>query len=76
MTETTDATDSSTGLTVLVWGFRFVQAVLVGLGLILTVGALGMPGLQAFVVLGFVTVLFVFALVVEMLAVRPCKERA
>lgn len=77
MTETTDAgAGTSTGLTLLVWGFRFVQLVLVGLGIILGIGSLGMPGLQALVVLGFVTVLWVFALVVEMLAVRPCKGRA
>lgn len=75
MTETADA-GTSTGLTVLVWGFRFVQIVLVGLGIILGIGSLGMYGLTALSVLGFATFLFVLALVVEILAVRPCKGRA
>lgn len=77
MTDTADATESShTGLTLLVWGFRTVQAVLVGLGAILALGAVQMPGLQAMIVLAFVVVLWIGALVVEMLAVKPCKGRA
>lgn len=78
MTETADAdaTGTNTGLKALVWGFRFVQVVLVGFGIILTVGALQMPGLSALVVLALVAILWVLALVIEMLAVRTVKGRA